>query len=374
MPDLLDELRAANPVDPDRLKISETLAARGHRRRRYGRTPLLFSAAAALVAATLIALAHGGSPDLAARAYAATTGHGIVHWRIDITGYSKGRVGTRQRVEGWSYGGVVHTVHSDVVHGKLRTTIESRTDGRRVMLWSTATSAWSSSAAPKRPKQQPIPTGDPFVEFRRAYRAGTLRELGGGRFEVPFKHAPRGAVVYSVDPATGRPLRLTIATGTQSKTVLRVAVYQRLPVTATNRQQLNVLDHPGPGTQAPSNVFAALRTGDPPKDARFLELLAKEQPELHLDVSGARTLAGDAMLVPGKGYVCLVRGMDSSCKSIRAAAKGGIATGALDSLVVAVPDGVTSVQARRSGKWRRYSVKDGIVHLPNFRYRWRLVR
>jgi hypothetical protein len=45
-------------------------------------------------------------------------------------------------------------------------------------------------------------------------------------------------------------------------------------------------------------------------------------------------------------------------------------------LVIAVPDGVKAVKARVNGQrpWRAYPIENGLVRLPDMRYRWRRVR
>jgi hypothetical protein len=39
--------------------------------------------------------------------------------------------------------------------------------------------------------------------FRRAYRAGTLRDLGSGRYEVPFRHIQAAASSMTSIPGPG---------------------------------------------------------------------------------------------------------------------------------------------------------------------------
>jgi hypothetical protein len=244
----------------------------------------------------------------------------------------------------------------------------------------------------KRPQVELIPSGDPFVAFRRAYRAGTLRDLGGGRFEVPLRHAPKGAVVYEVDPKSGRPLRLVLSTdqpainsrpAVRSRTVLRFSLYERLAVTAANRKRLELLPHPGPGTQKAREVFAALREGVPPsgETADRARKMARRMPkQFKIDIDGLRALADDVHLLPGDGYVCLAiagtNGDSANCRPIRTAARNGIWLGSLTSLVIVVPDGVKAVQARadKQQPWRRYAIANGMLRLPNMHYRWRLLR
>ncbi|MDA0160906.1 hypothetical protein OM076_11570 [Solirubrobacter ginsenosidimutans] len=287
-PDLLDDLKRADPVG-DELTVPAALTARvlaspGPRRpRRVARRLIPAAVLVVGLAAAVLLLGRGESPSLAARAYAATGGKGIAHWRIDIAGYANGKLGSRQRTEGWALGSVTHTLHSDVHHGKVRVTTDARETAKRTSVWSTSTYRVETRKRVKEPKNNPIPNGDPLVAFRRAYRAGNLRDLGGGRFEVRLRNFPRGAVVYDIDPATGRPLRLTLTTdqpampamhrpAIRSRTVLTFSIYERLPVTKANRRLLALLPHPGPGTKPASEVFAALRTGTAPPAATLKRL------------------------------------------------------------------------------------------------------
>jgi hypothetical protein len=103
-------------------------------------------------------------------------------------------------------------------------------------------------------------------------------------------------------------------------------------------------------------------------------------PEFHIDTDGIRALAKDVWLLPGKGYVCLAatltNGTGASCKPIRQASRDGISRGSPTMLVIAVPDGVKAVKARVNGQrpWRAYPIENGLVRLPDMRYRWRRVR
>jgi hypothetical protein len=259
-------------------------------------------------------------------------------------------------------------------------TAETRAAGKRVRVWSSGTYAWHTSRRAREPAA-PIPTGDPFKAFRRAYRAGTLRDLGDGRFEVPFKHVPRGWVIYDVDPATGQPLRLTVRSGNAAKTVVRLKVYERLPVTATNRRLLDELPHPGPGSEPASKYFAVLRTSATPSDPLPRIPLAGDTKQFGLNPDGARQLAKNVWLVPGKGFVCLVteneNGTGMGCNPLRSASKRGISSGNPSHLLLVVPDGVKSVRARKDAQhdWKTYPISGtGLVRLPALGYRVRLLR
>jgi hypothetical protein len=202
-----------------------------------------------------------------------------------------------------------------------------------------------------------------------------------------------GTVVYDIDQRTGQPLRLTISSdqpalpalhrpAIRSKTVLTFSVYEKLPVTKANRKLLALRSHPGPGTQAPSEVFAALRTGAKPDAATLAKLgrFAKDNPEFQLELAGTRALAEGVYILPGKGFVCLSailsNGSGVNCRAIRSAARSGLSMGTTDRLLIVVPDGVKAVKARANARhpWRTVPIKSGFVRLPYFGYRWRLVR
>jgi hypothetical protein len=397
-PDLLDDLKRLDPV-PDDLTVPAALAARVRAvpdkrpRRRLGRRLIPATVLVLGIAAGVLLLGRGESESLAARAYAHAGGKGIAHWRIDMTGYANGKVGSRQRIEGWALGSVTHKLYSDVRHGKARVTTDVRETAKRTTTWSISNYRVQTLKRMKEPANNPIPSGDPFVAFRRAYRAGTLRDLGGGRFEARLRNFPAGAVVYQVDPRTGRPLSLTLTTdipampelhraATRSKTVLTFSVYERLPVTKSNRALLKLLPHPGPGTQDASEVFAALRTGTAPDLATLPSFPPNRAMvrEYGLDLNGTRALADDVWLIPGKGYVCVVQelpnGSGTACRPLRSAARSGIASGDAQQLLIVVPDGVKAVQGRpdAKAKWRKFPIENGLARLPYFGYRWRFVR
>jgi hypothetical protein len=413
-PDLLDDLRRANPVDRDELEVPAPLVARvlgadttRRRRTRVRRlTPAVGAIAVAAAAAVALLLARGPSPDLAARAYAATTGAGIVHWRIDLSGYADGRLGSRQRSEGWSLGTVTHILRSDIVHGQAHVTVDERDTARRYRVWMSGADDWSSGTrlAASRRVIEPIPSGDPLAAFHRAYRAGRLRNLGGGRFEVPFPHLPAGTVVYQVDQRTGRPRRLVVSNdlpaahgrpATRSLTVVRFSVYETLPATTANRAKLALLAHPGagPGKEPASRYFAVLRTGSPPTGASAAQLRGLVDNmaggRFRLSFDGTRALADGVWLIPGQGYVCIatastaipasasgvLRGIGAGCVTIRKARRQGVANGLPSGVLIAVPDGVSAIQARLHwhGPWQRYAVTNGLVRLPGLGYQSRLV-
>ena len=139
MTGVLEQLRDVNPVDPSSVRISPDLRRRAlaappsHFARHRRSLTLGVLAVAAAVVFVLLIVIQGGSSDLAARAYAATTGPGVIHWRTDLVSAVNGKVGSRQRVEGWARNGVTHELRYDVVHGKaiLQAIRDPLTDARR---------------------------------------------------------------------------------------------------------------------------------------------------------------------------------------------------------------------------------------------------
>jgi hypothetical protein len=415
--DLLDELRRADPVDRDTVQISPAVAARvlnlrPRRSRRRAPGALVLFGGVAVAAAIVIALllGRGGAGDLAARAYAAVSAPGIVHWQTDLATSAGGRPPVRQRIEGWSLGTTTHTLGEDVIHGKPHVTIDARTVGRRSRAWLSSSDDWSTTTLPKgRRPVEPVPTGDPLAAFRRAYRADRLRDLGHGRFEVIFPHLPAGAVIYQVDPSTGRPRRLTIrdrqpaAAGRPTRetiTTVTFTVYETLPVTAVNRAKLQLLSHPGagPGTEDPARYFAALRTGTVPSgpEAGQVRGLARNMSRYRINPDGIRPVADGVWLLPGRGYICLavvtpplgssggLGGVGGGCVTVRKALRSGVSVGTVRvsgtrqdmQVTVAVPDGVRAIQARRywHGPWRSFPVAGGLARLPGLSWQIRLVR
>jgi hypothetical protein len=397
---LLDDLRAANPVlDPDALELPATLAVRAlagpqARAPRAPRRRLLpaagvLAAAGAAVAILLLALGGGGAgaPDLAARAYAASAAHGVTHWRIDLFNYtSAGKLGMHQRTEGWRRGATMHVVHSELHHGSEHVTADTRTVGHRSTAWMSISDTYLRMTLPRRrsgsSEDVTFRDGDPMLAFRAAYQQHRLRDLGHGRFDVVFKHMPPGSVVYEVDPASGRPLRL-VMTNPQSRSVWKFSTYESLPDTKANRDKLLLLPHPGagPGDQDPKAWFGALRDGArvPARWQRVIDRTPTRR--FGEDPSTARVLTEDVFLIAGDHYICmdsvampegspkLVRAIGLSlggtCLPIKKAVAGGISVGQGGDTVLAVPDGTTAVDARRwTGAWRRFPVRGGYARLP----------
>ncbi|HEY6761704.1 MAG TPA: hypothetical protein VI318_19540 [Baekduia sp.] len=407
-PDLLDDLRDADPVDREALVVPERLrpvdGVRTHAARRSRRRVLSLAGTAALAAAAVaavVALAllpgRAAPPDLAARAYAAVAGQGIVHWRVDIVGHTPaGHVCCRQRREGWKRGATLHVLQSELVHGKAHLSIDQRTVGHRSRIWMSASDDYVSVTR-DRPRSLDAEgavfgIGDPLVAFRAAYQAGRLRDLGGGRFDVAFRHMARGSVVYEVDPRTGRPLRLIVRSQNGSETTMSFSAYGTLADTPANRARLLMLPHPGagPGPERAQDVFRALREGPVPAPADLKQLREfaahMGSGRYHLDVDGARALARDVWLIPGRGYVCLVQkttgphglgaGIGGGCTTVRQALREGYSEGGPNGMIVAVPDGHTAIEARYRwhGPWQRVPAPNGLARLPKLGYQVRLAR
>lgn len=402
--DVLAVLRRVNPVEPESLEIPATLADRvlslpdrGARPRVVG--PAVLAGAAGVVTAGVLLLVSmgGSSPDLAERAMAAVQPRGIVHWHLVMTGYVNGVAKSRQDIEGWQRGRVTHVLHSDVVHGKPHVTADVRIVGRHALTWMSISDDYSAGTVSSQHEVDPIPSGDPLASFRLAYRRHLLRDLGGGKFDVRYRHLPPRSVVYEVDPKTALPRRLVVTSGTRwipgqgrlvSTTVVTFAVYEHLADSAANRQRLALLPHPGagPDNEQPYDHFAALRTGTPPTGARgrTLARFASEMPRYRLSIAGIRAVAPGVYLIPGRGYVCIAIasriGVGGSCVTVKKAVERGVSVGTPHGskfvTTIVVPDGVASVKARQywRGHFRTYPARHGIVHLPGLSYQWLLSR
>jgi hypothetical protein len=406
MTDLLDQLREANPVDSDTVEVSPQLAARilraaparPHWSQRLRLAPAVVGVAASVCLVILLAPGgRGGSPSLAARAYAATTGGGIIHWRTEQHNFSNGNDIEHLRSEGWSRNGVTHVVRYAMRRGKARLIDDTRTaEGRsRIYLASSddylSTPGTTGSSA-RANSANPLDGGDPFAIFRRAFRSGKLTKLGAQRYAVDLPgNANNGiSAIYDLDPRTALPKSFTLA-GTVSngakrydnRLVMRFVTYERLAFTQANRVKLRLLAHPGAGPKndPAASHFAVLRGDRRPGPAamRFITRLA-HQERYSLDADGARALGSRHYLVPGHGYVCLavaeLAGGGASCAAIAHAVKHGISLGTpAAGITVVVPDGVKALRAReRGGRSETVAVHKNSARLPFGAYRWEFVR
>jgi hypothetical protein len=393
---LLDELRAANPVpDPDALGLPARPEPHAPRRRLLPAAGVLAVAGAA-VAVLLLALGGGGAgtPDLAARAYAATaTSHGVKHWRIDMANFrADGKQRSHQRTEGWERGAALHVVRTEFHNNKPRVTFDYRQVGHRTRAWMSVSNTYSDITLPRKRRLSgedvTFRFGDPMLAFRIAYQQHRLRDLGHGRFGVVFRNIRMGDVVYEVDPESGRPLRLVL-TGNPHGTreVWTFTTYETLPDTRANRGKLLLLPHPGagPGTQDPATYFRVLRDGARPAPGwqQAIDRMSAGSHRFGADPSTARVLTKDVFLISGRHYLCVdakaeVSGspalarrlgggysMGGTCVPIAKAIRNGIAVGQGGDTLLVVRDGVRAVDARRwTGAWRRYPVTGGFARLP----------
>jgi hypothetical protein len=406
---LLDDLRAANPVpDPGALELPATVAVRALARPQAARRRLLPAAgvlavAGAVVVVLLLALGGGGAgtPDLAARAYAAAAGHGVTHWRTDMATFdARGRRRAHQRQEGWARGATTHVVQTEFVHGRPHVQYDMRQVGHRIRSWMSISDTYTTTTVPKRRMTGEDVTfrlGDPMLAFRLAYQQHRLRALGDGRFDVAFRNLAPGSVVYEVDPGSGRPLRLVETNPDGSRSVWSFTTYESLPDTKADRDRLLLLPHPGagPGNQDPRTWFRALREGPRPSPGwqKALDRMAEYGPHrFGQDPRSARVLTPGVFLVAGRHYVCInARGhvggssalarrlgggysLGGTCVPIKKAIEDGISTGDPDGVIVAVPDGTTAIEARYRwhGPWRRIPAPDGFARLPGLGYEIRL--
>lgn len=282
MTDVLEQLRDLNPVEPSSLQISSELRARALAagspplaQRRRSLTLGVSAVAAAVLVVLLIASTQSGAPELAARAYAATTGSGVIHWRTDLVSSVNGKVGSRQRVEGWTRDGVTHELRYDVVHGKPILQSDSRFAQARATIWIRAENAYLRVRASRSTRSNPLGSGDPFEIFRHAYRTGRLKKIGASRFHADLPGRSNddddpALVYYDIDPRSALPVRLVLTTPSRagavgastiaqnvSRTVMTFAVYEELPFNAATRTKLRLLPHPGAGQSSRTNAASS---------------------------------------------------------------------------------------------------------------------
>lgn len=258
MTDPMDQLRQANPehpqnldLDPLRARVQERLAPTTPTRRAPTRSRLAPALTAAIaltgVLVLVLALNPGRSPvDLAARAYAATSDVGIVHWQISTDTVVDGRRRThqREREQGWAGNGITHTLLS-TGHGAQITVTERRVTGGRQQV-RVDRGTISTGPAGGTDLARVLPGRDPFLAFRRAYREHRLVPLPGHRYRVRMP-ATRGnahlSLVYELDPVTAEP-RLLMQTrrtsGTRMVSTTHFEKYERLPLTAGTAELLKL--------------------------------------------------------------------------------------------------------------------------------------
>jgi hypothetical protein len=402
MTDLLDDLRDANPIDPDELDVPPYAhrVPTPPRRRRF--RPTVAAAAVALLIVAAIALIPGRAAkhgdNLAARAYAAVTKPGVVHWRTALRTHVGGEGNTQIVVEGWSHNGVTHILMWELYNHRPRLALDMRTADGRTTTWSSVSDHVTHRKA-ARTGSDPNHLGDPMAIFRRAYQAGKLSPLGPNRLKVdlPGRSDNQGdyTAYYDIDPKTSLPLRYITAEPNGSRSTLQIRVYETLPFDAATRAKLRLLRHPSPAsvhTTAAAH-FAVLRQGAPPtgKLGAAIKQIASSQ---HLDASAAREIAARLALIPTNDGVCLITanasGAGLGCVGLTHALKRGVGTGVPNpaplpssahvsgwpkaGIDLAVPDGVVAVKTRFHGTWTRRPVHNNFVHIPRFSGQYVLVR
>lgn len=401
MTDLLDNLRDANPIDPDELDVLPYAHRVPAPRRRRSRQAVAAASVALLIVAVIAlipgrAARHGD--NLAARAYAAVSKPGVVHWRTALRTHVGGRGNTQIVAEGWSHNGVTHILMWELYNHKPHLELDMRTAGARTTTWSSISDRVTRRKA-ARTGSNPNQLGDPMGIFRRAYQARKLSPLGPDRLKVdlPGRSDNQGdyTAYYDIDPKTSLPVRYIIAEPNGSRSTLQIRVYETLPFDAASRAKLRLLRHSAPAslhTTAAAH-FTVLRQGAPPTGelGAAVKKIARLQ---HLDASAARKIAAGLALIPTKDGVCLITanasGAGAGCVGLTHALKRGIGTGipnpaplpksALVSgspkagIDLAVPDGVVAVKTRFHGTWTRRPVHGNFVHIPRFSGQYVFVR
>jgi hypothetical protein len=402
MTDLLDDLRDANPIDPDELDVPPYAHRVPTPPRRRRLRPAVAAAAVALLMVAAIALIPGRAAkhgdDLAARAYAAVTKPGVVHWRTALRTHVGGEGNTQMVAEGWSHDGVTHILMWELYNHKPHVALDMRTADGRTTTWSSASDRVTHRKA-ARTGSDPNQLGDPMAIFRRAYQARKLSPLGQDRLKVdlPGRSDNQGdyTAYYEIDPKTSLPLRYITAEPNGSRSTLQIRVYETLPFDAATRAKLRLLRHPSPAsvhTTATAH-FAVLRQGAPPTGelGAAVKQIASSQ---HLDGSAAREIAARIALIPTSDGICLITanasGAGLGCVGLTHALKRGVGTGIPNpaplpssahvsgrpkaGIDLAVPDGVVAVKTRFHGTWTRRPVHGNFVHIPRFSGQYVLVR
>jgi hypothetical protein len=389
MIDLLDDLRHANPVDPDTVDVPPY--ARRARRPAWRRAPRLTLAATAagLLIVIAVALVPGRAArhndTLAARAYAAVTKPGVLHWRTALRTHVGNQGNTQTVTEGWSHDGVTHILMWELYNHRPHLELDLRTANGHTTTWSQADEhPRQSRAAPA--GSDPNRIGDPMATFRRAYKAGRLTPLGPNRLKVdlPGRSDNEGdfTAYYDIDPRTSRPVRFVTTRPGGPTTTVQFRVYETLPLTATTRAKLRLLEHPAPASDSTTATahFAVLRQGTAPTGTlgAAVKRIARSS---HLDAGAARELAPGIALIPSHDGVCLITvlasGTGRSCTGLTHALKRGLGmgvpnptsapiTGLKAGVDLAIPDGVSAVKTRFHGRWTRRPVQGNFIHLPRF--------
>jgi hypothetical protein len=394
MIDLLDDLRLANPIDPDTIDVAPYAGrARPAAPRRRASRLTLAATGAALLIVVAVALIPGRAAKhndtLAARAYAAITKPGVVHWRTALRTHVGNQGNTQTVTEGWSHNGVTHILMWELSNHKPHLVRDLRTANGRTTTWSPADEhVRQSKSVPA--GSDPNHLGDPMAIFRGAYKAGKLTSLGANRLKVdlPGRSDNEGdfTAYYDIDSRTSRPVRYVMTQPGGPTTTVQFRVYETLPFNATTRATLRLLKHPAPASDSTTAYehFAVLRQGAPPTGnlGAAVKRIARFS---HLDAGATRKLAPGIALAPSHDGVCLITvlasGTGSSCIGLTHALKRGVGmgvpnpaplpksariTGLKAGVDLAVPDGVIAIKTRFHGVWTRHPVHGNFIHLPRF--------
>lgn len=406
MIDVLDDLRHANPVDPATVDVPPYPGrSRPPAPRRRASRLLRVATAAALLIVIAVALIPGRAAQhnetLAARAYAAVTKPGVVHWRTALRTHVGNQGNTRSVTEGWSHDGVTHILMWGLYNHKPHLELDLRTANGRTTTWSSADNrVRQRNSAPV--GIDPNELGDPMATFRRAYKAGKLTPLGPHRLRVdlPGRSDDEGdfTAYYDIDPTTARPIRY-VTTRPGATTTVQFRVYETLPLNATTRAKLRLRDHPAPAS-APTTArahFAVLRDGTPPTGRLGAAVKritrSRNAGTGHLDPNTARRLAPGIALIPSKASVCMITvhrsGTGIGCAGLTHVLKRGLGTGVPNptplpksaaiaglqaGVDLAVPDGVIAIKTRYRGRWTRRPVYGNFIHIPRFSGQYVLVK
>jgi hypothetical protein len=404
MTDLLDDLRDANPIDPDELdgaSYVHLVATQPSRYRRRWRPAVAVTAVALLIVAAIAlipgrATEHGNT--LAARAFAAVTKPGVVHWQTALRTHVGGQGNTQIVAEGWSHNGVTHILMWELYNHKPHLEMDLRSADGRTTTWSSTSDRVTRRKA-ARTGSDPNQLDDPMAIFRHAYQARKLSPLAPNRLKVdlPGRSDNEGGFTayYDIDPKTSLPLRFIIAQPDGSRSTLQIRLYETLPLNAANRGKLRLLRHPAPASAHTTAAahFAVLRRGAPPtgKLGAAIDEIARFH---HLDASAARRIAPRLALIPTDDGACLVTanasGAGLGCVGLTQALKRGIGMGIPNpaplpksahvsrlprpGIDLAVPDGVVAVKTRFHGTWTRRPVHGNFIHIPRFSGQYVLVR
>ena len=394
MSDLLEDLHHANPIDPDTVDAPPyARRARPPAPRRRAWRLTLAATGGALLTVAAVALIPGRASEhdgtLAARAFAAVTKPGVVHWRTALRTHVGDQGNTQTVTEGWSHDGVTHILMWELYNHKPRLGLELRTANGRTTTWS------PTDEHPRQSKAMPATSdpnhfGDPMASFRRAYKTGKLTPLGRDRLKVdlPGRSDDEGefTAYYDIDPKTSRPVRYVVTQPGGPTMTVQFRVYETLPSNATNLAKLRPLDRPAPASDSTTALahFAVLRQGTPPT-GKLGAAVRRATRFRHLDASTARKVAPGIALIPSDDGVCLIAalgsGTGSGCTGLTHALERGIGMGVPNpgplpksrrvtrlkaGVDLAVPDGVAAVKTRFHGRWTRRPVHGNFIHLPRF--------